>query len=274
MITAGNIQYEPFLTKIWNVTPSIAVLAAGDINIQALVFGALYKEIAETLKQNQNQLFSVKEVAVLYHKKYAEEKKNAIERKYLSQYGLTMKSLYIKRDPSDSPLLSKIDIEVAQFSDFDDFESLIIGIDEDGPHIFSVDKDGIMDHDVEGFAARGIGMNHAESYLMVNKYTPNSPAGNALMHIHRAKKYAEVAPNVGRETDIIAIGPQIGFSLRLPDDLISCLDKCYRKYENSLKKEDKKYEQLIIQSLSKYMKGILPPENQPGNPSKSTTDHT
>lgn len=237
MITAGHIQYQPSTSKIWKITNSVAVMFAGDIQTQKVVYNSVYGVIKEKIEKNPSQWIRVKETAEIYSQKYLEEKSRSAERRILLPFGLTLESFIFKQKEMSESFVSEISDKILRFN-YPDIETLIIGCDEFGPHIFSVDNDEVICHDSIGFAARGIGMAHAESHLMSNGYSPGFDASHALLYTHRAKRISEAAPGVGKETDIINIGPALGTTLFLPSDLISVLDDIYEKYKESIIQSD------------------------------------
>jgi len=88
-------------------------------------------------------------------------------------------------------------------------ETIIAGMDETGPHIYSIDSDGVSScNDSAGFAAIGIGARHAESQFMFQHFAPHWHIGPALILLYTAKRRAEVAPGVGSETDMFLIAPK------------------------------------------------------------------
>src|SRR5262249_7681344 len=110
---------------------------------------------------------------------------------------------------------------------------IIIGADRTGPHLFHIDKWGnIRCDDLQAFSAIGIGEWHATSHLMLAKYSKNTTFQNALLQIYLAKRKAEVAPGIGRTTDIFFISEDVGITtLRsgVQDILKSCVDEMEAK---------------------------------------------
>jgi hypothetical protein len=85
----------------------------------------------------------------------------------------------------------------------DDIQALIVGHDPDGTaHIWSVTNGDPSCHDIEGFAAIGIGTDYADSQLRFSGYTRNREPQESVILTYFAKKRAEVAPDVGHATDM------------------------------------------------------------------------
>lgn len=107
-------------------------------------------------------------------------------------------------------------------------------------------------HSTAGFAAIGIGKSHAESLLMFSGHSPMKPFTDTALLVYAAKKRAEVAPGVGKETDICFIGPALGSFYKIEDKHIAELEAIYQKMsranERTLKRaqlETKKYNETI-----------------------------
>lgn len=256
MITAGDIQYQPDISKIWIFTKSIAVLVGGDIPTQKTIFDNVRDAINEGITKNPLIWWRVKDVASLYASQYNREKNLAIQRKILSPFGLTHKTYIEKQNQMSKEFIKQISDKIDEF-EFPEIETLIIGFDEVGPHIFTILNNEVICNDSFGFAAIGAGAYHAESHLMFNRYSPTLDSIRALLYTHRAKKIAETAPGVGSETDMIVIGIKLGFYWILPRDFISTLDGFYGKYKEEIKQTDDKNLSKIDPFIKEYTKDKL-----------------
>jgi hypothetical protein len=116
-----------------------------------------------------------------------------------------------------------------------DVEALIVGVDENGASIYFVDEKGTLNcaSDV-GFAAIGLGSWHARSRLMQAGYVRTSPYIPALAVLYTAKKNAEIAPGVGKATDINLVFR--GGVERLKPDLAAELDATYNRFNEEQQK--------------------------------------
>jgi hypothetical protein len=98
-------------------------------------------------------------------------------------------------------LYNSIDHELLTFNY--GLELLIVGKDTGGTHIYTVSNPGIsFCYDTLGFHAIGIGNLHALQVFIANRYSINQSIEECISIIYAAKKSSEVAPGVGRETDI------------------------------------------------------------------------
>jgi len=83
---------------------------------------------------------------------------------------------------------------------------IIAGIDLSDAHISVVIHPGLLvSLDKLGYGAIGSGGIHATTYLSLHSQTSQSTLLNTLYSVYAAKKVSEVAPGVGRETDIAII---------------------------------------------------------------------
>jgi hypothetical protein len=100
-------------------------------------------------------------------------------------------------------------------------------------HLYATEKDTLTNFTSVGFAAIGIGKSHAESQFMFSGHWPLKPFDETVLLSYAAKKRAEVAPGVGKATDMVVIGPMLGFSIKVEDEHIVELDRIYQKSRRS-----------------------------------------
>jgi 20S proteasome alpha/beta subunit len=80
---------------------------------------------------------------------------------------------------------------------------LIAGFDENGHHLYIVTHPGIhQPHDTLGFTAIGSGALHAAVGLALRAQNKASALPDTVLNVYQAKKAAEVAPGVGKRTDM------------------------------------------------------------------------
>jgi hypothetical protein len=119
--------------------------------------------------------------------------------------------------------------------------TIIAGVDETGAHLFMIDGDGYIKRlDWIGFAIIGIGFDHAASEFMVGGHIPSKSAEETLCLTYIAKRRAEVAPGVGRDTDLFYISQKRGYV-----DLNEKLDYLIKVYDSFIKKITKEKDKLI-----------------------------
>lgn len=85
-------------------------------------------------------------------------------------------------------------------------EVLIAGVDDSGGHLFVVTHPGVLlKVDTTGFAAIGTGGLHAAVRLSLGEHTKVTSLVDTLYNVYEAKKASEVAPGVGKLTDLAVI---------------------------------------------------------------------
>jgi len=188
------------------------------------------------------RFFLVEEIADIYSKNLVAHLKKIIERTILEPVGLNWKS-YLSNYPDKYPSW----FEERKMKVWGDIEppvtkTIIAGVDENGAHIFIINEDGeVTCQDRAGFAAIGIGVWHAESQFMFEKHSPSKPYPDTLFLTYVAKRRAEVAPGVGKDTDLCVISLRGGY-VELSEELI-----VFNKvYENIIRKGEKESAKLKI----------------------------
>jgi 20S proteasome alpha/beta subunit len=248
MITAGDIQFEPPASKINKVTTSIAIMTAGDANIQQQLIDAARSYINKKIDEDPDKWLSISDIAEFYRDCYIELRSKLAEKALLAPLGLTYESFLEKQKEMAEDFISDITFNLRQFY-IESAHTIITGIDDSGPHIYVVRDDTIEVSDKVGFAAVGIGTNHALSHFMLSKYSPSANEPKALLTIHQAKKKSEVSPGIGADTDMFVVGPTPG-SLTIIEpienlDIIKDLDEFYKSYVKAINDLDDETEHKI-----------------------------
>jgi len=89
-------------------------------------------------------------------------------------------------------------------------EVIVAGIDEGGPHLWTVLGGVTQYNNMAGYACIGGGWRHAASQMMNAPHSPENSVTEVAALVHLAKTRAEVAPGVGTQTDMLTIGPNLG----------------------------------------------------------------
>jgi hypothetical protein len=83
---------------------------------------------------------------------------------------------------------------------------ILCGVDGSGGHLFHIhDPGGYASFDNLSYCCSGIGNRHAEAVLAWYRYSRNFPLNESLYIAYEAKRRAELAGGVGRETDLLVI---------------------------------------------------------------------
>lgn len=105
---------------------------------------------------------------------------------------------------------------------------IIAGVDLSGAHIYTITDNQYTCNDSVGFSAIGIGSRHALSQLMLVGQSFTSSLPETVLAVYNAKKRAEIAPGVGRDTDMVSVGGGASFN-QLRPDLMQKLEEEYQK---------------------------------------------
>jgi hypothetical protein len=107
-------------------------------------------------------------------------------------------------------------------------EALVAGVDELGAHLFAVTHPGVLlPLETTGYGAVGSGGLHAAVRLSLGQHNKIAPLTDTVYNIYEAKKAAEVAPGVGKLTDLAIIrGGKVCFADR---SLFDVLEKVHKE---------------------------------------------
>ncbi len=198
MLTSGDVEFEPPTTKIYRLGLNAVILVGGDAAVQADICDKTYDQ---RMKDN---VTDVRDVAEIYAKHFADYRRQRNERSFLHPLGLTLDTFTQRQSGMLPEEVARLSRDM-KYEDLD-IEAIITGVDARGAHIYVVTDPGIVDcQDSVGFAAIGIGANHAESQFMFSRYHPRETFERALYMVYSAKKRAEVAPGVGLAEDLFSV---------------------------------------------------------------------
>lgn len=222
MITAGDIEFEPPLTKIFALTRSCVALVSGDADSYSAICHSTRDEIM------RHTLTDIGEISDLFAKQFAAFRSKQAEQAVLAPLGLDLKSFIDRQREMTSEFTNRIADEL--YGKKVGVDAIVAGVDATGAHIYVVNDPGhAMRNDDIGFAAIGWGQPHAESQFMFMRYSNWWNWARAMLLTYIAKKRAEVAPGVGSETDMFSIGPGLdGYSL-FGEEPVKELDKIYKE---------------------------------------------
>jgi hypothetical protein len=225
-----DIQYEPHgQQKIYYLTNSIQIMTAGDSGLQADILSEVRKEAYRRIDDDERWL-AVKEIAELYAETYLAERQVRANREVLRPLGLDFESWIDRQLELDSGLVTAIAKELYSYRT-PSVSAIVAGVDPTGPHIYVISNSDVTCHDKVGFAAIGVGANHAGSEFMFAGHSRYKLYPETLLLTHRAKKRAESAPGVGKETDMFFVGPPLGTFTELRKSMIEYLDSIFAQNE-------------------------------------------
>jgi hypothetical protein len=246
MLTAGTgiVEFEPEQSKIWYLTPSIVAMMAGDLATQTELLKPVAHTVSARVALEPDRWWNVRDVAELYRDHYLLLRRKMAESAVLFPLGLDLDSYLNKQKDMDSSLVARLASDLAMYEGPKGVATLFVGVDNDGPrsnkgerlnypHLYECDGPNVICFDSAGFAAIGIGRDHAESLMMFSEHWANKSISETLLLVYSAKKRAEVAPGVGKSTDMITIGPNLGSFSKVADEHLKTLNRIYEKSTHS-----------------------------------------
>lgn len=204
MLTAGDIEFEPAVPKRLFLSSSCIALFAGDAYSQAEILQSVREEVSKRIAEAPDQWLRIRDIAAIYARERARIVRELAEMRVLIPFGLSMADYLARQNEFSSDFVRDIANELVNFES-PEVEAIITGVDELGPHIFTVDEAGVKCCDSVGFASIGAGAWHANSQMMTYSHTHSHSLADTLLNVFFAKKRAEVAPGVGEETDMFVI---------------------------------------------------------------------
>jgi hypothetical protein len=226
MVTWRNLtEFEHAVPKIYSISPAAWALVAGD----AL---AGTKITAEAAARTAGVSRPVHEIAAVVAEQYHGVRMNAAEAQVLLPRGLTLATYYGKHQQLLSAITESLDQSLASFDP--EVELIVAGVDSSGGHLFTVSNPGGSPecHDVIGAVAIGSGEIHAVQSMIGFGHAAMHPVKATVFHVFASKRRAELAPGVGRNTDLMVLDR--GGAVRLSDKALAKLSELYESYAASV----------------------------------------
>jgi hypothetical protein len=222
----GDTEFESGATKVFTFHPAnVICLSAGDANSSL----EIARETESRAKANGTT--DVSGVASLFAECHAAHRRKRLEECYLAPLGLDLATFLSKQKEMAPGLVKRLVAQMQDPAGDLNAEAIIAGVDATGAHIYHVGSPGQSRCcDGPGFVAIGSGARHFETVFMAQSYGPARPYNDALLLMVSAKRQAEMAPGVGRATDVIFMGNEGSHAL-LQDDveaIASCHDNLAR----------------------------------------------
>lgn len=230
MVTLGNfIEFEHEVPKFIEITSKVVALVAGD----ALKGTRLVREVVIGIPAASPLVQTVTE-AIAKH--YIELRQQQLESDVFTPRGITMQDFYQGQQQRMLPQIAgAIDNHVAKY-DYG-VELLIAGVDDSGAHVYSLRNPGGAFDDFQqiGYAGIGSGALHAVQSMIGFGHTGARSIGETIFKVFVAKRRAEAAPGVGKDTDL-AIIVSDGIT-RLNQEQLTTLEDLYQEYQSPLSEE-------------------------------------
>jgi len=201
-------------------------MTAGDASYTTLLVPAVMRDVQRLIEEDPNEWVRVRDVVDLYVKHFQEYKAKFAERALLAPLGLTLETFIDRQRTMDPSIVKQISGAILDYA-VPDCAVIVAGKDPDGTHIYTVEGTYVSALDSIGFASVGIGARHAQSQMMQSQHHWNASVSDGLLSSYVAKRRAEVAPGVGKVTDIVIIGPNLGNMVYVADHVHVRLSQAY-----------------------------------------------
>lgn len=223
MITDFDSEYEPEQLNFAFITSRSCILIAGTYSIYS-------EAILETAKQLRGMPEAhPQNIALTYGRAIQAIKRRQAEDIFLAPLGMNTDTFLAQQKDFSDSFVDRLTTQLQEHRG-DDVEALVVGSDGETVHLYQVDSRGTARcmNDV-GFAAIGIGAWHARSRLMQAGYVNTAGYSAALAATYAAKKIAEIAPGVGKATDMRLIVKNVIEPISA--DIFEKLESVYSNFE-------------------------------------------
>jgi hypothetical protein len=197
MVTAGDfLEFEHSGSKMVQLAERAVVMVAGNtLDGMRLVNEAAADDLPEHIAA----------VAVTLGGRYAATRIWRAEQAVLNPHGLSLESFHGMHRGLNEQVVMLLENQLSQYNL--GVELLLAGVDESGAHIYTNGNPGggNTNHDPIGWAAIGIGAPHVLSTMAGYVHSATADYKQTLFRVYSAKRGAEVAPGVGRETEMAVI---------------------------------------------------------------------
>jgi 20S proteasome alpha/beta subunit len=227
MITVGDVQFEPYFTKIFPLTSSIFALTSGESSVNGEIIAGALGDVSTELAKSPTTWMPVETAARIIGRQVQAYNMRLGDLEILAPLGLTRQS-FLQQSKTHwfQDMFDKL-FAVDSGSDI-----IVAGLDDTGAHIWKIDGKGKpWLHDPAAFAAIGSGQRHAESQFQFGRHGRDMPFSQALFLAYKAKRRSEVAPGVGRIFTDMVLVPSVGNLTWLQFQDITFLDGLYRSQE-------------------------------------------
>ncbi len=133
-----------------------------------------------------------------------------------------------------------------------ELDILVAGIDATGAHIWLVTHPGTaLTFDKLGFGAIGSGAVHALNKLYLSQQTSKTGFWDTLYAVYRAKVASEVAPGVGKATDIMVV--------KKGEESLVCSEAVKRELQHVVEENENKRASIDLSSVQRVFETDHPP---------------
>jgi hypothetical protein len=174
------------------------LLTAGDVLFANAILEAVRKDVDE------KGFTTTSLVAELFRQHFQNVRRQHVIQQELEPRGLNIKSYYENHQGLVKEVVVMIDKALRSYNPRT--ELIVAGLVEDKCSIFSIMNPGnLFCHDAIGFAAVGSGAPHALYSMIESGYKKSMDAKKVYELVEKAKKRSEVAPGVGKGTEMVSV---------------------------------------------------------------------
>jgi 20S proteasome alpha/beta subunit len=224
MMTYGppmNLQAEGAVRKIFELTPQCVMLFSGSVPDGEEVFARTKSGVTATPHPDIKTIAATAGAAYQAHKKRRAEE--AILRPLLGIDFAGFAPLVAQSAASQvvNQVLGMLNQHNLQL------DIMIAGADADGAHLHVVSHPGtVMSMDTVGTVSIGSGGMHAAIRMSLARHKGTNTLAQAMYNVYEAKLASEVAPGVGKATDVAVING--GGTKFVDESVIQLLQKIHK----------------------------------------------
>ena len=216
MVTlAGLTEFEHEVPKIQQINDHLVALIAGD----ALRGSRVVRSAAINVPGG---MIATSDVAGLIAREYAQHRQEQLNSDVFQPRAMTIDQFYNGgvQQRLIPQVAGQIDMVVAGF-DFE-VQLLVAGLDDNGAHLYSIANPGgsFNDHMPIGYHAIGSGWLHALQSMISFGHTSARGLLETIYTVYASKRRAEVAPGVGRDTDMMVVSAKEGLRRISEEELL------------------------------------------------------
>jgi hypothetical protein len=227
------------------------ILVAGP----TFIHSQLLRRLSQVLDDEKE--LAVSELADAYARLILDYTREQASDIYLSPLGLSVDTFKIEQKSLDPALVADITRQLQGHRIDGNPEAIVIGCEDRRAGLYHVNGAGLVTcHDDIGFISIGNGGIHASGHFMLQPHSYQSNFFTTLLTVYAAKKRAEVAPGVGKMTDMFLLTSN-GVE-KLDDEILAELARRYEKRVATIQRLDGTDSQEIGHFYSEHWKSRNP----------------
>ncbi len=164
-------------------------------------------EIVERAKAqiSDQQITKIEQITEVVRRSYQDYRRHLVVERYLEPRGLSLDSYYGMQQKLVLGVVQEVELQLTSFNL--GVELIVVGCrDNDECHLFTVTHPGVSNlHDAIGHVSIGSGAPHVMYFFIGSNYRKSLPVEEVEKLVKEAKKKSEVAPGVGRQTEVMII---------------------------------------------------------------------